>query len=960
MSHLIHHRFANLSPSLQAMLHQATRTDTSVSSSPCLPLSMSLLCLLISSAQATPFPGFSNAASGDLANNVTHCAVTADFNGDGLPDIFRGAENDRIFRNDGGGNFTDVTSNSGITGPTQDTSFAIAGDFDNDGDLDLFVGGGLFGFRPVQLYQNNGNFVFTDVTAAKGLTQDPLGEENPRNRSAAFVDFDKDGDLDLVLIIFGRQNLLFRNNGAPNFTFTDITSQAGFAEPGNNHESQDVTVGDFDTDGDLDIFVAGNFQTIGSTTNQLWRNNGNGTFTDVASTLGIDQTPQNAQSCCSGDIDNDGLLDLVVGAPGAIAIFRNSGSSFTDVASAAEVTVSGTVVSCQLSDLDFDGKLDLLLGLQSGGGSNELQILRNTTNGTISFTDVTSSLGTQTNNVQGLCVADFDNDNDLDIFAGSDAGSGNLLLLSNGQNLGNFIKLVLKATISNRSAIGTRIVSTFNPITIRDVISGGRSQNDLTPFIGLGSATSVTISVLWPNGITSSFENLAANQTIGALETQSVPIPSRVPVGKTRRLLLVGEGFADFNQFFINGIAVTDRKIINKTLGTDAVVGVSFTAPALTQAGIFDITARISGTNTTFIIAQEAIRYVGQKTVTTTISGGTEQSNYIMLGIPVSDDDSNALETSFFKQLGIGDTSKARAFSFDGTAYEEILTIGDNKEEDGTDEGDTEGKAIWVISSSTVNLALTGGDTSEGAVNGISNPPVAVILHTGFNQVSPGFVGSFNPNNAVVTNGETFVGVTSTNNTFTSKNFLEFTGNLASPYQIATSLDGQNGYWIKNLTNQSLVLFFGNPNGGNAGGIAQARSALRSFLRMDASQSSLPRSIKRSLTGNSQGIRRASDSSTTPPPPPGGITNAASSSGGGSGGGGCFIATAAYGSKLDPRLDPLRTFRDRSLLAAPVGNAFTKTYYANSPTAANALRTSKTARALVRKWLKPAVEGIGK
>ena len=922
---------------------------------------MSLLCLLISSAQATPFPGFSNAASGDLANNVTHCAVTADFNGDGLPDIFRGAENDRLFRNDGGGNFTDVTSNSGITGQTQDTSFAIAADFDNDGDLDLLVGGGLFSFRPVQLYQNNGSGVFTDVTAAKGLTQ-VAGVTGVVNRSAAFADFDKDGDLDLVLIISGRENVLFRNNGAPNFTFTDITSAAGFNEPAGLLQSNDLTVGDFDADGDLDIFVAGKFSlTTGATPNQLWRNNGNGTFTDVASTLGIAQTPQNAQSCCSGDIDNDGDIDLVVGAPGAIAIFRNSGRSFTDVASAAEVTVSGTVVSCQLSDLDFDGKLDLLLGLQSGGGSNELQILRNTTNGTISFTDVTSSLGTQTNNVQGLCVADFDNDNDLDIFAGTAAATtDNLLLLSNGQNLGNFIKLVLKATISNRSTIGTRIVSTFNPITIRDVISGGRSQNDLTPFIGLGSATSVTISVLWPNGITSSFENLAANQTIGALETQSVPIPSRVPVGKTRRLLLVGEGFADFNQFFINGIAVTDRKIINKTLGTDAVVGVSFTAPAINLAGIFDITARISGTNTTFIIAQEAIRYVGQKTVTTRISGGTEQSNYIMLGIPVSDDDSNALETSFFNQLGIGDRSKARAFSFDGTAYEEILTIGDNKD-DVTDEGGTEGKAIWVISSSTVNLALTGGDTSEGAVNGISDPPVAVILHTGFNQVSPGFVGNFDPNNAVVTNGETFIGVTSTNNTFTSKSFLEFTGNLASPYQIATSLDGQTGYWIANLTNQSLVLFFGNPTGANRGaaGVPQAHNpALRSFLRMDASQSSLPRSIKRSLTGNSQGIRRASDSSTTPPPPPGGITNAASSSGGS--GGGCFIATAAYGSKLDPRLDPLRTFRDRSLLAAPVGNAFTKTYYANSPTAANALRTSKTARALVRKWLKPAVEGIGK
>jgi len=168
-----------------------------------------------------------------------------------------------------------------------------------------------------------------------------------------------------VLIIAGRENVLFRNNGAPDFTFTDITSQAGFEEPGDFHESKDVTVGDFDADGDLDIFVAGNFsQSTGATPNQLWRNNGDGTFTDIASIAGIDETPASAQSCCSGDIDNDGDLDLVVGAFGQIAIFRNTGSGFTDVASSAGVTVSDTVVSCQLADLDFDGLLDLLLGLR--------------------------------------------------------------------------------------------------------------------------------------------------------------------------------------------------------------------------------------------------------------------------------------------------------------------------------------------------------------------------------------------------------------------------------------------------------------------------------------------------------------------------------------------------------------------------------------------------------------------
>ncbi len=951
------------------MLYRIIRTDTFPPPPSSLTLSLSLFCLLIASAQAQTFPGFTNTSSSGLASNDVHSVAVGDFNGDGLPDLFRGAEVDRLFRNNGSGSFTDVTGNSGITAdPEGDTAFSITGDFDNDGDLDLFVGGGLFGFRAVQLYQNNGNGSFTDVTATKGLTQEPPGvEETIRNRSAAFADFDKDGDLDLVLIISGRENLLFRNNGAPNFTFTDVTSQAGFEEPGGSHRSHDVTVGDFDTDGDLDIFVAGNFsQSSGATPNQLWRNNGGGMFTDIASIIGVNQTPQNAQSCCSGDIDNDGDLDLVVGAPGQIAIFRNDGSTVTNVASAAGVTVGDQVVSCQLSDLDFDGRLDLLLGLQRSGQVplDELQVFRNTTNGTIAFSDASTHFGSQTTDVQALAVADFDNDNDLDVFAGSDDSGGNLLLLNDGQNVGNFLKLELKATASNRSAIGTRILSTFNPTTIRDVISEGRSQNGLAPFIGLGNATTVTVSVLWPGGITNRFENLAANQTVGVLETLGVPVPSRVPVGKTRKILLVGESFGDFNQFLIDGTAVTSLVAVNEVAGTDNVVGVSFTAPALTQAGIFDITARIAGSDTVFLIDQNAIRYVGQTTVTTTLTGGTEQSDYIMLGIPVSDDDANALETSFFNQLGIGDKTKARAFTFDGTNYDEILTIGDTTGDEITDEGGTEGKAIWVISSSTVNLALTGGDTSEGAVNGIPDPPVAVTLHTGFNQVSPGIVGDFDPDNAVVTDGTTFVDVTSTNNTFTTRNFQEFTGNLSSPYQTATTLNGQKGYWISNLTNQSLVLFFGDPNDAGADanvnvGIARTPS-LQSFLRMDPSQSSLPRSIKRALTGNSQGIRRAASSSTTPPPPPGGVPNAASSSGGGGGGGGCFIATAAYGSKLDTRLNQLRTFRDRSLITAPVGRAFTQTYYANSPAAAKALRTSKTARALVRKWLKPVVKGIGK
>jgi hypothetical protein len=203
-----------------------------------------------------------------------------------------------LFRNDGDGSFADIRPTSGIA-RNGDRHGAAWGDYDNDGDLDLFITigadqGKTVGSKTDQLYRNEGHGVFTDVTALAGVANS-LG----RGRSVNWVDFDKDGYLDLFVKNHQTPNVLYRNNG--DGTFTDVAVAAGIADaPG------DVSAWtDYDHDGDMDLFITA------AAKDQLWRNNGDGTFTEVTTLAGLKEA-SDGEGVAWGDYNNDGYIDVYI------------------------------------------------------------------------------------------------------------------------------------------------------------------------------------------------------------------------------------------------------------------------------------------------------------------------------------------------------------------------------------------------------------------------------------------------------------------------------------------------------------------------------------------------------------------------------------------------------------------------------------------------------------------------
>ena len=254
-----------------------------------------------------------SASAGVLDAASGHGMAWGDYNNDGLLDMYVTNQGDPnfLYHNNGNGTFTDVAPAAGVNDPGSSSS-ATFGDFDNDGDLDLYVT--KFSGSNI-LYQNNGNGTFTDVTVLKGVGD--LGLSS----AASFGDYDNDGDLDLYVGNRGSANTLYRNNGGPSFTFTDVTAFAGV---GDAQGCGGVTFGDVDQDGYLDIYVS-NGVNVGSV-NILYRNNGDGTFTDVTASAGVGDLGA-GHGHIFGDYDNDGDLDIfIINASGSNVLYQNNGT----------------------------------------------------------------------------------------------------------------------------------------------------------------------------------------------------------------------------------------------------------------------------------------------------------------------------------------------------------------------------------------------------------------------------------------------------------------------------------------------------------------------------------------------------------------------------------------------------------------------------------------------------------
>jgi len=437
---------------------------------------------------------FTDVTSGPLGSlGNTTGASWGDYDGDGDPDLYvsvADGNGNQLLRNDGGDLFTNVTPYE-LAG--QYNQGAVWGDYDNDGDLDLYESNSAIHDC---LVRNDGGGVFTDVTsgilAAGGYGQ-----------GVAWGDFDQDGYIDLYVSNLYSGNRLMRNTGVAD-VFVDATCCA----LDDANQGWGVAWGDYDDDGDLDLYLV-NY----SAANRLYRNDGGGAFTDVTS--GPLGDTGMGRSATWVDYDNDGDLDIYVTNNHVNHLFRNDGGGvFTD-ATAGPLGQPYDSWGAAWGDYDNDGDLDVYV--TNRGASNHL--LENEGAGVFAY--ATSGPLADYGNGQGVAWADYDGDGDLDLFFGNGELESNHLLRNDGAG-GHWLHLDLVGVQSNRSAIGARVrLSSAGQSQIREV-SGGScygSQNSLTVEFGLGAETVVdTLEIIWPSGIVQDTTDVSADQRIQIVE----------------------------------------------------------------------------------------------------------------------------------------------------------------------------------------------------------------------------------------------------------------------------------------------------------------------------------------------------------------------------------------------------------------------------------------------------------
>jgi hypothetical protein len=453
-----------------------------------------------------------------------------------------------LFRNDGKGRFADVTPGSGLSARGWGMGACVA-DYDGDGFQDVYV----TAFGPNVLVRNNGDGTFTDVTARAGVG-DPRWSTN-----CAFADYDRDGDLDLYVAnylafseitipkrgassnckymgidvmcgpqgLVGEPDVLYRNNG--DGTFTDVSRPAGIVDPG--YYGFGVIFTDLDDDGWPDIFVAND-----SVPNLLFRNNRNGTFSEIGLASGLalsgDGKAQAGMGADAADYDGDGRLDVFVTnfSQDYNTLYQHSEQGFfSDVSHLAGVVTPALPYlgwGTGFADFDNDGLLDVFVANghvypeidRSGRGTNYLQrkqLFKNQGKGR--FRDVSHEVGgglLVEKSSRGAAFGDIDNDGDIDVLV-INMNDRPTLLRNDTESGNNWITLELVAKSSNRDAIGARVrLEDRGTLQIAEVRSGGSylSHNDMRVHFGLGGRTRVpAVTVRWPDGAVERFDDLGLN-----------------------------------------------------------------------------------------------------------------------------------------------------------------------------------------------------------------------------------------------------------------------------------------------------------------------------------------------------------------------------------------------------------------------------------------------------------------
>jgi hypothetical protein len=497
-----------------------------------------------------------------------------DYDNDGWPDIFlvngtrleglpsgHGPTN-HLYRNNHDGTFTDVTEKAGLTATGWGQGVCV-GDYDNDGWEDLYVT--YYGKN--RLYHNN-HGVFTEIAQKSGVA----GSGKAWGTGCAFVDYDRDGKLDLVVANYvdfdlatapapgeratciwkgvpvmcgprglaGAKNILYHNRG--DGTFEDVTAKAHIDRT-DGHYAFSVSTFDFDEDGWPDIFVA-----CDSTPSVLYRNNHDGTFTDVAVTAGAafneDGREQAGMGSTIGDYNGDGHLDIFKTnfSDDTSTLYKNNGDgTFNDATSIAGLGLYTQYLGwgTMFLDVDNDGWPDLLLvnghvypevdSQHLGSSYKEPRILFHN-NGDGTFSDISSTAGSAITTLassRGLAIGDLWNDGRISAVV-NNMNAAPSLLVNQVRSSSHWIAVHTVGTKSNPDGIGARIrVKAGARVLVDEVRSGSSyiSNSDMRVHFGLGKAEKVEwVEIRWPRGLTERFSNLPVDQIHTLKEGSGTPV----------------------------------------------------------------------------------------------------------------------------------------------------------------------------------------------------------------------------------------------------------------------------------------------------------------------------------------------------------------------------------------------------------------------------------------------------
>ncbi len=485
-------------------------------------------------APQTPPPGV-------LTNIMVGSAAVGDFNRDGWQDLFMltgGGAPDRLYLNRGDGAFDEVAADWGVAETHVAMGIAV-GDYDRDGWLDMFVSaGGYDGTEPGRnkLYRNLGGYGFEDVAALAGVQWTAPGPGD--GWGAVFGDYDLDGDLDLFVggYVFNRGgNRLFRNEG--DGTFTDVTASAILFDLDSSTHSFSPRLVDMDGDRYPELLIAGDFIT-----SRYMINNRDGTFTEATRAAGVG-LDFNGMGNTVGDFNNDGLPDWYVTAiynpasevqPGNMLYLNNGGHRFREVGVSAGVNQGGWGWGAAAVDFDHDGRQDLIAtnGWPGAFGLDPTYLWLN--RGDETFVSSATACGI-THNLQGrgLVNFDYDNDGDQDVVI-VNLGRETTLLRNDLSGSGaNWLRVFLDHNGRRNLApggIGARVRATIGGTNHTRWLEAGSNYlgvSELSAHFGLGAATTVDeLVVEWPTGEQSVLTGLAANQTLTVSATRLVGDPT--------------------------------------------------------------------------------------------------------------------------------------------------------------------------------------------------------------------------------------------------------------------------------------------------------------------------------------------------------------------------------------------------------------------------------------------------